>query len=420
MRAWLASELKVQVTDDELDVLAIFLNQLTDQKKNPGVWITLVTYNTNLASSYGKFMNSVFSARHIHWVDGKNTDSMHKMFEQICDNIRTFHGETGNLILTDMDVLSGLEYEMSKTTGVLCRVIPSLEHHLLITAYRITLSSDCALDEVYRRIGRTHCENLIRFFSTSDKDVMLMPRETASSKVVLTVCVTGVGSAQSIKEILEKKLSYIFDLTVIAMSSLDNIMSKAKEFGSALKLIVGTVNPDIPDVPFVSADRIFTVNGMYSISAILEDWSHYFFAGDLKTEISIDAELDYILNDSFGFIAPSVNQTTAITCISKMIDSLETEYRTLLPDELKARLFMHAASMLERVVTDKALIMDEEAERHIEKNIHWFMQLEKIISESFHLFAYVIPREEHYYFMLSLPDPKDFAKREQNKNSSHI
>ncbi|HWQ80408.1 MAG TPA: sigma 54-interacting transcriptional regulator, partial [Anaerovoracaceae bacterium] len=407
-RAWLSSVLKIKITDDELDFLAIFLSQASEKQQNPGIWITLVSYNTSTASSIGEFANSVFFSRHIHWVDGKSIDSMHKMFENVCGSIKMFHGENGNLIFTDIDVLSSLEYEISKATDVKCRVIPSLEQHLLMDACKITLASNCELDEAYERIIRNYSEYMLRFFESSRVDDLPVSGALKSmpfDKIVITVCVTGVGSAQSIKEILESKLSYIPDLTILSMSSLEDIKGKALEYGPALKLIVGTVNPNIPDVPFLPADRIFTASGMYCISTILEDWNYNIYSADFEAGKPIGDELEYILNDVFSFIAPSVDKKTAVACISKMMRTLEADvYKKPLPDEVKARVFMHAASMLERIANNKALEMEEEAEETIKKNETWFHLLEKIIKNSFVSCGYDIPRDENYYFMLSLPE----------------
>ncbi|MEA4906888.1 MAG: sigma 54-interacting transcriptional regulator [Anaerolineaceae bacterium] len=406
-RDWLSSLLKVNITDDEINFLAVVLSQVSDEQPTPEIWITLVSH-TNTASSIGAFANSVYSSKHIHWVDGSSADDMHKMFVNICNSIKTFHGKNGNLIFTDMDVLSSLEYEIYKETGVHCKVVTALEQRLIMDACKVTVASECGLEEANKRIIRNYGESMLRFFESANVDVLpksAAHEEMPTDKIVLTVCVTGVGSAQSIKKVLQRKLSYIKDLSVVAMSSLEDIKGKATEYGSALKLIIGTVNPNIPDVPFVSADRVFTASGMYCISSILDDGNFNIYETNFDAEESKGDELDSILNDMFNFIAPSVDQNSAVVCINKIVYSLETEvYRKPLADNVRARLFIHTASMLERIVNNRTLQIDDEEEATIQENEEWFNLLERIINESCLPSGYDIPRGEDFFFMLSLPE----------------
>jgi transcriptional regulatory protein LevR len=415
MKDWLSSAINTDITDDELGFLAIFLRQGQEKMKNPGVWITLVSCNEHTASSIGNFINAILTPCHIHWVDGKPVNSMHNIFEILCDSIKMFHGAGGNLIFTDIDVLTGLEYELYRATGVKCRVIPSLDHHLIVEACKTTMASDCALDGICRSIIENHCESMLRFYSSYGIDmpaVFKKPRQTSPAKVILTICVTGVGSAQRIKEILERKLYYIPNLTIVAMSSLDDTAGAAAAYGPSLKLIVGTINPGILNTPFLSSGSVFTTNGLYYISTILNDWNCNFYNIDSNFADYKGDELNHILNDAFSFIAPNVEAKNAVPGIFRMIDALEEiVYSGRLPDDIKARIFMHAASMLERIISGNVLEMDDDAEKLIARKKNWFTLLEDVIQNAFKPYGYGIPREENYYFMLSLPETGDLQSK---------
>jgi transcriptional regulator with AAA-type ATPase domain/transcriptional regulatory protein LevR len=406
-RQWLMDALKVKISDDELDFLTIFLQQVANKQKSPGIWITLVSCNESTASSMGRFASSIYHINHVHWIDNKfANDIMGNMFQLICDNIKAFHGEGGNLIFTDSKVLSGLEQELYKSTGVKCRVIPLLEQHMIMDACRITLAADHDLDEIFRRIVLSYHAVMTDFFNRTGVGNIQTVQDTKDppgEQVVITVCVTGVGSARSIKEILERKLFYIPNLRIISMSSLEDINRKSMEYGKALKLIVGTVNPYIPDITFLPADRVFTANGIYCISSILDEWN--FYTVDFDKDKPEGDELDHILSESFNLIAPSVYRTTAIACISKMRETLESGfYKKKMPEEIRGRLFMHAASMLERITTGQALEMEDEHEIMLMHNKNWFDFLDRIIQDSFSPLRYEIPRSEIFFFMLSLPE----------------
>ena len=46
----------------------------------------------------------------------------------------------------------------------------------------------------------------------------------------------------------------------------------AEQYGSSLRLVVGTVEPNIPGVPFITADRVFSREGIMAIASIVDDW----------------------------------------------------------------------------------------------------------------------------------------------------
>ncbi len=87
-----------------------------------------------------------------------------------------------------------------------------------------------------------------------------------------------------------------------------------------------------------------------------------------------------------------------------MTHQLETGYyRRTLPQDVRVRLFMHAASMLERIVNGNPLSMEPEHEELIRQNAAWFERLQALIAASFASFGQEIRGPRYSIFMLSLP-----------------
>ena len=406
-REWLSSALKVKITDDEESFLAIFLSQVANRSEAPRVWLTVVSSNERTASSMTKFVSSVCHASHLHWVDNQSAGAMNGMFNSVCKNIRTFHGDGGNLIFTDMKVLVGLECELCRATGVPCKVIPILEQHILMDACRTTMAMWDDLETTYQRVLQNYSDFMYRFFRSTSTQLPSAPQEEDEeerTRVVLSICVTGIGSARSIKEILEKKLSYIPNLRIVALSTLEDFEAIYKTYDKSIKLVVGTVDPGISGVPFLSADRVFTASGMEYISSILDNWGSGCFASEEGEEPSAGGALG-LLKENFDFIAPNVDRDKAVICIERMISILESRYyKKPIPQDVQVRLFMHAASMLERIVSGERLEEDPEHERLIRQKASWYQFLEHTIKEAFLPYGCEIPPVEYFYFMLSLPE----------------
>ena len=142
-----------------------------------------------------RHLNAVYDTNHVHWVDSARGGSL---FQSLCDHIATFHGEAGNLIFTDMKVLTTLEPELTKATGVPCRVIPILEQRLLLEASRLTLHpSQQDLNALRDQIIEAYFRQMSHLFQTSGLDVSALREKYAEQtpeKVILSTCITGIGS----------------------------------------------------------------------------------------------------------------------------------------------------------------------------------------------------------------------------------
>lgn len=402
-RQWLSQAIKVRISTDEMNCLAILLRQAGKKKEKPPVWLTLASGSDGVAAGMARRLNSVYGTNHIHWVDPPADGSI---FQALCEHLATFHGEAGNLIFTDMKVLTTLEPELTKSTGIPCRVIPILEQRLLLEASRLTLHpAQPDLDELRDQVMEEYFRLMMHFFQTSHLDLPALREKFAvqtPEKVILSICITGIGSAKSIQEILQKRLAYIPRLHVVAVSALEDTEQIAARYGSALRLVVGTVDPNLSGVPFITADRVFSCEGLMAIASVVDDWDMD-AAPQLAQLEETSGESIGLLAQSIRYIAPHIDQQLAIDCIENMTRELETHhYHQLLPQDVRVRLFMHAASMLERIADGSPLSMEAEHEALLQQNAAWFAQLQSLIGTSFAPFG-EIPQAESFYFMLSLP-----------------
>lgn len=403
---WLSMALKTPLSLDEISCLAIFLHQTGEQIEKPPVWLTLVSGCDGVAAGMAQYLNGIYCSTNVHWVSS-GADSL--MFRALCDNILAFHGEAGNLVFTDIKELVTLESELSRTTGVPCRVIPVLEQRLLLAASRISMNPVCKdLDAIRQQLFFEYAHSIGSLFQSYGVDPAAMQGKDggeAPQKIILSICVTGIGSAKAIRDILLNRLSYIPHLRVVACSSLENIEQIAQTYADSLKLVVGTIDPHIPGLPFVTADRVFSGAGMAAIASLLEDWNPAEGERRVSDSAVSERELDGLLAESLRFIAPHITHEPTMQCIGQMAHALETAYyHKPLPQDLRIRLFMHAASMLERIFTGNTLPLEPEHEAAIAEKRSWFCYLQAVIEKAFQSFGVQIPRTEVFYFMLSLPE----------------
>lgn len=412
-REWLSDHLNTGITDDEIGFLAAFLSQTVKNRWKPDVHITMISCSGNVAASIVGYVRSLFGADHVYCVENGDMLGVRKAFEMLCFDIKQHHGEKGNLIFTDCQQFCGTEEALYEATGIHCKVVTLLEERMAVIACRNTMTQQLSLEDMYHKTIADYREQMEWFFQRSVAGAGDMDAERGSSgeKVIFTICVTGVGSAEQMRKFLEQELR-IPSLRVVAVSSVDDVGAKAAAYGSDLKLIVGTVNPDIPGVPFILADTVFSPAGIDKIMNILADWSMPPYIGWIHEEREEPASQTQI--DNFCVLAPSVDREMGTRCISDVIRTLEREvYKNKLPDNIELRIFMHAASMLERIVNDSPLELLEEGQDEISRSEDWFTYLKEMLNRCFGAGGFRVSDAECFYFMLTLPKMDEtFGKKE--------
>ena len=93
-------------------------------------------------------------------------------------------------------------------------------------ASRLTLHpAQPDLDELRDQVMEEYFRLMMHFFQTSHLDLPALREKFAvqtPENVILSICITGIGSAKSIQEILQKRLAYIPRLHVVAVSALED------------------------------------------------------------------------------------------------------------------------------------------------------------------------------------------------------
>lgn len=115
-RQWLAQAIKVHISTDEMNCLARPAASGGQKAGEAAGLADAGLRQRRRGGRYARHLNAVYDTNHVHWVDSARGGSL---FQSLCDHIATFHGEAGNLIFTDMKVLTTLEPELTKATA--CR-----------------------------------------------------------------------------------------------------------------------------------------------------------------------------------------------------------------------------------------------------------------------------------------------------------
>ena len=269
-----SAELGVDIPKDELGFWSLFLAQGSSAEvQNEHIDIVVICHGDQTASSIVDMSNQLMDVDFVHAIDAPINKTFNEVYYEFLNLIKTLNNKKGVLCLVDMGSLLTIEERVQKDTLFKCKCIPNVTSLMVMDAIKVVLSdTESDLSEIYQTVYdkyisfiKIQYEELINKKEDSKKE-----KDTYDKKTIITVCSTGIGGAEAIKEYLCDRFD-CFDYNIIAMSIMEDINEKAKQLRSNLKLIIGSIDPQISGTRFMFFDKVFTPDGSQIISQYMND-----------------------------------------------------------------------------------------------------------------------------------------------------
>jgi mannitol/fructose-specific phosphotransferase system IIA component (Ntr-type) len=97
---------------------------------------------------------------------------------------------------------------------------------------------------------------------------------TGKPPVLITLCITGEGNARNIREVLETSFPGVkgnIEMIELGLFDRGRFTDRIAEIQKTrdIMAIIGTINPDLPGIPFFSLDYVMTGHGTLALSNLL-------------------------------------------------------------------------------------------------------------------------------------------------------
>lgn len=404
----LQSQMNLELMDGEVVLLAMLLAQESPGSIKPEKNLIIVGYGT-VASGAASFANDLLNTNFIKAFDIASDTDIDTMFFRLTGFFEK--NPTDTLILSGLGTSAVLERALSRIPALQYCIIPALDPMLALECGRMILTTHSDLRELVLDLN-ANCQTYFgitldaRF---SSRQIAVPPAlkqaETTDMRdVIITYCITGTGSARIVREFLLRNLSVSSAADIMALGIMDDIFSVAQKLGKRLKLIIGITRPDIPGVPFVSMEQIFYSNSPDELLRIN--------GMNLPSESDLEAlEISHMpLNirlmhckEHLDYFSPSLDHQKVDGAVRDIIRQIGDMYKTSLSSDLVVRIYIHCATMLERIATADPVPMPLDGYIAMEHNLEWFRTLKKILNTSCSALRLTIADSEVYYLMMTLP-----------------
>ncbi|SHK24172.1 sigma 54 modulation protein [Anaerobranca californiensis DSM 14826] len=251
-------KLKIELPIDEIGFLTMFFinREFAEEKgKNGTVGILVLMHGNSGAASMAKVANTLLATDLAHSIDMPLNVKPEDIYKEVKDLIIKLDQGKGVLILADMGSLINFGDILSKETNVSTRTVEMVSTPMVIEATRkAMLGAD--LETVYN--------SAIDINPYLGKKITQLPSIPINKNVIVTGCYTGEGSSVKIKSYISKNIEHqnidIIPMSFCSISDFKkqiNLLSKFKN----IIAVVSYVNPDIPSIPYIKLEDIFTEQG---------------------------------------------------------------------------------------------------------------------------------------------------------------
>ena len=225
--------------------------------------------------------------------------------------------------------------------------------------------------------------------SDSDSGALHTPR------VILSVCLTGFGSAAKIAELIEERLPVLRQQGVEVVCVDINLSGKTEADVQRLVgnrhvvAVVGTINPHLESYPFIALTDFLFGDGVARLRTLLGETlidpallqppmveqeiipaaplagtpSPASTAPASMQRVDLMREITHTLSEHLLFLNP----VRAMPLIERMIELIEVEVGETFELEVLAGLVLHLACIMERGVKDPGLLVSETVRTLVER-----------------------------------------------------
>ncbi|MDD7794714.1 sigma 54-interacting transcriptional regulator [Clostridium sp. 'White wine YQ'] len=368
----------VKVPEVEVTYISILLKSI-EEERDGNVGILVAAHGNSTASSMVNVVKSLLGNSNIGAVDMPLDVSPKDILEIVINKVKEMDSGRGVLLLVDMGSLVKFEATIIERTGIKVRSIDMVSTPLILEAVRKSSILDIDLEDIY---------NSLKDFRGYTN--YLNEKEYVENKVIITVCSSGKGTAEKLKEMVDR---IIVDLTgeyikIIPVSAreLDKKISELKKNYSIL-MVIGIKKP-AEKIPFISLEKLMDSKGEKMLKELL-----------------VNNNLD-VINEDCGIVIKDLcenslqefltylNPRKAIGVLMEFVSTIEKELHIELSNKVKIAIINHSAYALERMLINNSLRYENDKEIFDKKIISSVSNAAKVFKRTLNI---SLTEDEKYY-----------------------
>jgi Transcriptional antiterminator len=384
IRQELENMLRISIPEMEEGFITMFLAAVSSEHIERHVGVLIMSHGRSTASSIAEVCNSLLRTEHCKALDMALDEKIEVFFDKALESVELMDEGKGVLLLVDMGSLAAFGKIIEERIGVKIETIQMVSTPLALDAVRKSLIPGMAITQLAADL-RELSVNAADMVS----EVLPTDRFGVYAKSIVTVCMTSEGTAVKLAEIIKAAIPAIVDHNIsVQPMTLEKIGALSQGKLSNIFLFVGSLDPKVPDIPYISTDEIVIDNGLERIHSMIEGRCI-----NLDRKVIPSLTMD-IIEETLDFLNPSKAYAALEKTLQEIVDRLGIE-RT---NHLKTAFFMHCSCMIERSIRKECLPY-KNIEEYIADHQAVYDNLRQAFKNVEETFGMIIPDTELGYVM---------------------
>jgi len=265
---------KISIPEDEVGFIAMYINASINNKAEKNRVGVILLSHGRIATETINVVRQLLNVNFPVAIDMPLDENPASVYEKAIEISKIIDNGKGILFLVDMGSLINIGEVVTDRLGIDTRTIDRVDLLTVIEAVSKISIAEASLDEIYLSLIKTRYSYPLLSINKSNKP-----------KAIISLCLTGEGTACHIKDYLEKKYKTIKILKIGAID--EELTTKIKEFQEEYNVIaiVGTINPEIEDITFIPYNPQLLTNGISYLDLILNNENPSEFENTIEDDL---------------------------------------------------------------------------------------------------------------------------------------
>lgn len=285
------NQFDISIPLDEAGFLTMFfvLDHQENSQTSKGIGVIILAHGESTASSMASFTNQLLGTNYAVGINASIDESPQTVLNKLREYIRSNCTQRGYILLVDMGSLTTFGEMIEQEFNTPVRVIPLVSTPHVIEATRKAILG-YELEDIYNdALGIWNIRKEVEDENNGEKP----------SLTILTLCMTGEGSAIAIKNFLSNNLKYdskVLEIIPVSIATKEKIEQKINTIGKNRDIICVVspikINTSLPQFPL---DQVLSLRSIGEIQYLIDVQIAYVKMGEtLKHHLKhVDGQMVY-------------------------------------------------------------------------------------------------------------------------------
>lgn len=337
MQSLLEKEFEINFSDN--DMLWISMMMSSEELPILPIPAIIMAHGYATASSIAETGNEILHYPVFHGIDMLPTATVEDMVSSLRQTIQHIRPRDGIIVMIDMGSLSTITKHVMKFYSYPLLLVDKVSTPIAIEIGN-QLQQGKDLIDIKKSIKKIQI------------DCTYINSESSRHNVIISTCMTGVGTAEQIQKLLVKSFEGVIKVEIITseFEGLSNGLTEYEKEHYNILGIIGVDDPHVPNVPYLGLEDIISGNKMQELKRMLLPISS-------EEDVQI-AEQQLIKNFSLNRVMDSltiISSEKVMPVLEKFITSIMKDLDLPLSNKKQIALYVHLGSMIERLIRSEGI-----------------------------------------------------------------